>query len=122
MTPDPKSPTRPVINLGMAFNSWPNLEQSLVEKLTPGQVGKIIDQGGQEQANRHTREIEVIKAVQRIAGLAILAALAACWAFLHYGKAEVLKDIFLVLIGATGGFAGGRALPARRGDVTPPDA
>jgi hypothetical protein len=106
----------PIINLGMAFGRNPTAEEKIVDRLTPDQLGKLVDQGQTHLANQHSERMAGISSAKQMLWGVLIALVLICVAFLHYGRAELLKDIVILLVGAGGGFMGGRAFPVKPDD------
>lgn len=95
-------PPVPLIQFGMEFGK--TALDVIAEKMSPAHVGTIIEQKGIEETNHHKERMATISGTKWIGLASILSLVVIFFFFLHYGKAEMLRDIVIFLAGGAGGY------------------
>ena len=102
--------------LAMFAHSGPTRDP-LLEKITPAQINRVIEVRLKKEENAHLLRIERQKSADRLTtkllvflSLVIVAILALCWLFLHYGKTEQVFNLLAMLFAGGGGVGIGLGL------------
>ena len=111
-TPDISGPAEPEFYerfMALVAQGVSSPEGSILDKLSPAQLGKVVEHSAEEDRRAHFR---AVLAMCLLAGLAVVVpalAIALCWLYLAYGEAEQAEKIVSLLVGFVGGLASGLA-------------
>jgi hypothetical protein len=89
-----------------------NDRDQLLDKLSQAQLGQILDQTERDADRSFKLQSQAIKVILFVVVVAALLVFGLCWLFLGYQKGDLLRELFILLLGigsgGIGGFAGGR--------------